>query len=1040
MKKKALSMLLAVVMLVSTFTVGFGSIAANARQSGVGGGAESFNPVIFTQSSEDVGDTTVNTSLCVKITDSNYKVKINSVSAVLPFYEDGQTAQLNVDYSAGTVVSDEKSFAVTGEIAEQTNSVVRYTVGYDILDKEDNTVWKNLTGYGYGIVAGKEAQTGEIGTVNESLPGKFDSGANFSSLDKLNSCYVQVAEKTLKYSVKTQNILVNWSSRSTVVGVTEGTAPTSLSTGKISWPTTNWWENTADGTWLSWTEPDSGYYNFTVDLNSGDATWDEETNTVFSTEMYYLKASDKETALSYAEAPLGLNGKFSEGYYVQKGKYTEESWSKFLSALDMAYQVAYAVEGASYGYKLACTNGSSAAEKLLSAFTNLEEAPCDWTTYKDAEISTKPTCSGAGAKTYYCICGKTKTESVSSAGCKPSSEWIQTVKPTCTTEGEEVQYCTVCKNPVNVRTVDALGHDESKTWSEKTAPTCTNAGEEIKVCTRCGIELDSRAIKENGHDYTKEVTAPTCVDKGYTTYTCKQGDHTYIADYVDAKGHTAGKVEIKDATAVSDGLKTVYCKDCGEVISTETISRLAGKVVISAQSNGKTIATGVVSSDYSVKITVPKGSVVDAGEVTGSIAMTDIASLGIEGTRTYEKTITTGVEKKVPLDNYLPDFESAVVKGTVDGKAYAYNVTGTNSADSYTIDAVAQDEDAVRSAYKALSDRVTTQTKAEDDSYAIIPGTAYIQIGKEKLSFENTSDTLKLDNIVQGSGIKAEIKSAVKLEETEELENAQIEVFLPAGTVLAVGQSVATLNDDARIMLYGYRDSADVNTILSMLRDCQTNEEIIKTVVLFISDFAAAINGQELTANIEFEHIADTEWVCVKEPTATKPGKEVRYCTICGEVAEEREIAPLGVTVSGTVKSFATDSDESTTIELIADGKTVYTTSVAGTGEQDYSIEGVLSGTYTVRVSKLNHVTREYEITVDGADVEKDLAINLKGDVSGDGKITVTDYVKVLQHAKGMSKLEGYDFKCGDVDENNKITVTDYVRILQHAKGVEYLW
>lgn len=51
------------------------------------------------------------------------------------------------------------------------------------------------------------------------------------------------------------------------------------------------------------------------------------------------------------------------------------------------------------------------------------------------------------------------------------------------------------------------------------------------------------------------------------------------------------------------------------------------------------------------------------------------------------------------------------------------------------------------------------------------------------------------------------------------------------------------------------------------------------------------------------------------------------------------------------------------------------------------------------------YATRKYEITLDGADIEKALAINLKGDVNGDGKISVTDYVRILQHAKGIEDL-----------------------------------
>ena len=41
---------------------------------------------------------------------------------------------------------------------------------------------------------------------------------------------------------------------------------------------------------------------------------------------------------------------------------------------------------------------------------------------------------------------------------------------------------------------------------------------------------------KHSHKYQKEVTSPTCMEKGYTTYTCKCGD-SYVDDYVKSTGH-----------------------------------------------------------------------------------------------------------------------------------------------------------------------------------------------------------------------------------------------------------------------------------------------------------------------------------------------------------------------------------------------------------------------------------------------------------------------------------------------------------------------
>jgi len=39
------------------------------------------------------------------------------------------------------------------------------------------------------------------------------------------------------------------------------------------------------------------------------------------------------------------------------------------------------------------------------------------------------------------------------------------------------------------------------------------------------------------HDYEAAVTAPTCTERGYTTYACSCGGNYYVDDYVDATGH-----------------------------------------------------------------------------------------------------------------------------------------------------------------------------------------------------------------------------------------------------------------------------------------------------------------------------------------------------------------------------------------------------------------------------------------------------------------------------------------------------------------------
>ncbi len=148
------------------------------------------------------------------------------------------------------------------------------------------------------------------------------------------------------------------------------------------------------------------------------------------------------------------------------------------------------------------------------------------------------------------------------------------------------------------------------------------------------------------------------------------------------------------------------------------------------------------------------------------------------------------------------------------------------------------------------------------------------------------------------------------------------------------------------------------------------------------------------------------------------------------------------IMVRGTVTSFL-DEDETVTVELIASGEetAAYTTTVTG-NTASYSIENVAAGTYTLRVSKAKHATREYIVTVSDATVTMDAKICLKGDVNGDGNISTVDATITNAYVQRRpTTLDEYALLCADVmGTDGKVSTVDAARINAHVKGTKLLW
>lgn len=189
-------------------------------------------------------------------------------------------------------------------------------------------------------------------------------------------------------------------------------------------------------------------------------------------------------------------------------------------------------------------------------------------------VVTEPTCTAKGYTTYTCsACGdEYVSDYVDALGHSAAEAVIENnVDPTCTVDGkyDSVVYCSVCGTELSRETitVSAVGH--TVVTDAAVPPTCEGTGlTEGTHCDVCDEVLTAqKTVDALGHNYASVVTAPTCTEQGYTTYTCQNdASHTYVADYVDAKGHTT----VVDAYVAPGCLTTgltegSHCSVCGEV-------------------------------------------------------------------------------------------------------------------------------------------------------------------------------------------------------------------------------------------------------------------------------------------------------------------------------------------------------------------------------------------------------------------------------------------------------------------------------------------
>lgn len=284
------------------------------------------------------------------------------------------------------------------------------------------------------------------------------------------------------------------------------------------------------------------------------------------------------------------------------------------------------------------------------------ESPHEWNSGK---VTTQPTCTTAGQKTYTCtVCSATKVETLDALGHNFAK--YDAKAATCTEKGwNAYDTCSRC-DYTSYKEIAALGHDfTSNTWQ-------SDAHRHWKKCSRC---------KAAGKKTQHTGGTATCKDRAVCT-TCSKAYGT-----LDAKHHVGG-MEIRDmvepTTKKAGHTGNSYCKGCNTKLSDGTVIP-----VISNLSTGKKsdLATALKAME---KFLNSHGSNYTANQKKQLIANINAIKSALKSIENTEKAVKKA-EAMPAADKIQPDNKAAIDAYESAKKAYdALSAGEKNMAGEHT--------------------------------------------------------------------------------------------------------------------------------------------------------------------------------------------------------------------------------------------------------------------------------------------------------------------------------------------------------------------
>ncbi len=335
-------------------------------------------------------------------------------------------------------------------------------------------------------------------------------------------------------------------------------------------------------------------------------------------------------------------------------------------------------------------------------------------------------------------------------------------------------------------------------------------------------------------------------------------------------------------------------------------------------------------------------------------------------------------------------------------------------------------EDEKKQAVATVLEQIGTACEAQDIAeLGILPAESAIEIVSRMTVVE---DNIK--NLL-GTSVTVEAKEGQQDMELPTVQNALLSVSDGDNATIQVEKVDAPMIPDV--------DTANTVAFTMELFNKADEKLELKVPVIVILPIPAGIDMEKDVVIYHF-HDNSTE---VTEKIQVKVNKDDNTITFVTGSFSTFVVANAseGVEISGTVSSDTSDStlDNTTTIKLLDANNAEIAQTTVTTNSGSYTLSDIPAGTYTLQVSKEDHVTREYTVEVGTEVVTLNVEIWLRGDVNGDGDVNAKDKKRIFNHIEGNA-LTDYAFVVGNVDGRGDIDAKDKKMIYNHIEGNSLLW